>query len=88
VGYPQAVATDLNGTLTNGGSLSDDVQEALVELRSRGISPVLVTGRTRVHLERDFPDISSMFDAVVTEKRSGPRHHHCGPSATSEELDR
>jgi hydroxymethylpyrimidine pyrophosphatase-like HAD family hydrolase len=44
-GFVQAVAVDLDGTLTRDGVLSQDVLAAIDERRDTGVSLVVVTGR-------------------------------------------
>jgi hydroxymethylpyrimidine pyrophosphatase-like HAD family hydrolase len=66
-GFVQAVAVDLDGTLTRDGVLSQDVLAAIDECRDTGVSLVVVTGRIRGELERDFPELVEHVDALVYE---------------------
>lgn len=67
MGFFQAVATDLDGTLTTGEVVPAEVMAVLASLRLESVRSVLVTGRTRAELERSFPGLASTFDAVVAE---------------------
>lgn len=60
-----AIAVDYDGTLTQTGSLSRAVIEAIGNARCQGIKVVLVTGRRLAHLAADTE--VAMFDAVVAE---------------------
>ncbi|MBS2028692.1 MAG: HAD hydrolase family protein [Deltaproteobacteria bacterium] len=62
-----AVATDYDGTLTQGGRPTDAVLAALARTRAAGRRVVLVTGRILAELQRDFPDVEQHFDALVLE---------------------
>lgn len=66
-GFVQAVAVDLDGTLTRDGVLSQDVLAAIDECRDTGVSLVVVTGRIRGELEREFPELVEHVDALVYE---------------------
>lgn len=65
--YFRAIATDLDGTLTHNGVLSQDAMTALDELRADGVATLLVTGRVGDQLDESFPGLRGRFDAVVTE---------------------
>jgi hydroxymethylpyrimidine pyrophosphatase-like HAD family hydrolase len=66
-GFVQAVGLDLDGTLTSGGSISDEAMGAVAALRKQGTAVLLVTGRILSELRHDFPDLAHSFDAVVAE---------------------
>ena len=66
-GLVQAVAVDLDGTLTCDGRLRPGVSSALAECRAEGVVVVLVTGRIRAELVAEYPDLPEAFDAVVYE---------------------
>ncbi|SCL20725.1 hypothetical protein GA0074692_0962 [Micromonospora pallida] len=63
----RAVAFDLDGTLTTGGSPSAAVLDRIAALRDDGVRMLLVTGRNLAHLEADFPGLANRFDLVVAE---------------------
>ncbi|RYV51845.1 HAD hydrolase family protein [Pengzhenrongella frigida] len=65
--YFRAIATDLDGTLTHNGVLSQDAMTALDELRAEGVAALLVTGRVGDQLDEHFPGLRRRFDSVVTE---------------------
>ncbi len=65
--YFRSLACDLDGTLAMHDQLHPDVLAALDALRQDGIATLLVTGRIREELDRDFPGLDEHFDAVVTE---------------------
>jgi len=67
MGFFKAVAADLDGTLTSGGAVPAEVRSAFSSLRSDNVRSLLVTGRTRAALDREFPGLSSTFDAVIAE---------------------
>lgn len=67
MGFIRVVATDFDGTVTDGGAMSVTVLHALDRLRQDGVIRILVTGRIRVELLADFPDIEKAFDAMVFE---------------------
>lgn len=61
------VALDFDGTVSDAaGQLDGSVRNAVVELRSRGIAVLLVTGRRLDHLRQDIGDLR-VVDAVVAE---------------------
>ena len=61
------VALDFDGTVSDAaGQLDGSVRNTLVELRSRGIALLLVTGRRLDHLRQDIGDLR-VVDAVVAE---------------------
>jgi len=61
------VALDYDGTITDAaGQLDGSVRNAIVELRSRGIAVLFVTGRRLEHLRQDVGDLR-LVDAVVAE---------------------
>jgi len=66
-GFVQAVALDLDGTLTEDGVVSDEVLTAMDECRDTGVSLVLVTGRIRDELQKDYPQLPAHLDALVYE---------------------
>lgn len=66
-GFVQAVAVDLDGTITRGNALDSTVLGALDDCRWAGAATILVTGRIEAELIVDFPDLLSHFDAVVLE---------------------
>jgi phosphoserine phosphatase len=66
-GFVQAVAVDLDGTITRGGALDLSVIAALDECRWAGAATILVTGRIEAELEAEFPDLLTHFDAAVLE---------------------
>lgn len=63
---PDAVATDLDGTLTLGGEpLKRSLSAVLFRVKKRGAKLVLVTGRCTSEAQKIVGD--SLFDAVVAE---------------------
>jgi hydroxymethylpyrimidine pyrophosphatase-like HAD family hydrolase/anti-sigma regulatory factor (Ser/Thr protein kinase) len=75
-GYLRVVASDLDGTLTDGGPVSADVLAGLDEARARGVLVILVTGRRLSHLDEDHPGLRRHVDAAVLENGAvlmGPR---------------
>ena len=66
LGTPAAIASDLDGTLTLGGSpLSEELTVELTGAKRGGAKLILVTGRcTREALEIVGP---GLFDAIVAE---------------------
>jgi hydroxymethylpyrimidine pyrophosphatase-like HAD family hydrolase len=62
----RGVATDLDGTLTSGDRIPDDVIAAIDAARTER-DLILVTGRIGSELDRHFPSLRDHFDAVVTE---------------------
>lgn len=60
------VAVDYDGTVASDGVLHPDVRVALGEVRERGITAVLVTGRILGDLQRVAGDLR-FVDAVVAE---------------------
>jgi phosphoglycolate phosphatase (TIGR01487 family) len=66
-GFVQAVAVDLDGTLTEDETLSRPALSAVDAVRESGVAVVLVTGRTPSELEQTYPGVLERFDAVVAE---------------------
>jgi len=66
-GYFQAVALDLDGTLTCDGQPDGQALAAIGRARDAGVRVLLVTGRTLEHLTADFPGLAAAFDLVVAE---------------------
>jgi hydroxymethylpyrimidine pyrophosphatase-like HAD family hydrolase len=66
-GFIQALAFDLDGTLTNDDGLSDEALAAIFAVRADGVAAILVTGRIFADLSTDFPGLSESFDAIVAE---------------------
>jgi hydroxymethylpyrimidine pyrophosphatase-like HAD family hydrolase len=66
-GFVQAVALDLDRTLTRHGVLSGEVLTAIDECRDTGVSLVVITGRIRGELEKEFPELVEPVDALVYE---------------------
>lgn len=66
-GFIQAVALDLDGTLTVGGKVPAVATDAIDYCRSEGTVVVLVTGRIRAELAAEFPTLVDHVDAVVYE---------------------
>ncbi|QGN33504.1 HAD hydrolase family protein [Microlunatus sp. Gsoil 973] len=62
----RAVAFDLDGTLAVNGRVDPDVLTAIDHAR-RQRRVLLVTGRVRADLDREFPGLSHHFSALVTE---------------------
>jgi len=62
----KALALDYDGTIATNGVFSAGVRDAIGEVRQRGITVILVTGRRIADLERVAGDLSC-FDAVVAE---------------------
>jgi hydroxymethylpyrimidine pyrophosphatase-like HAD family hydrolase len=60
------LALDYDGTIALDGVLDPDVRAAIAEVRGRGITVVLVTGRTLSDLTRVMGDLQ-LVDAVVAE---------------------
>jgi hydroxymethylpyrimidine pyrophosphatase-like HAD family hydrolase len=66
VWFFQAIAFDLDGTLSAGGVVSPDVLDVLDSVRAdRAL--LLVTGRVRRDLDQVFSGLAGHFDAVVSE---------------------
>ncbi len=63
----QVVAVDLDGTLASRGQLSPQAVEAIDQVRHKGLTLVLVTGRIGAELQAEFPQIAGHFDALVLE---------------------
>lgn len=63
----QAVALDLDGTLTSRGELSAQALDALDQVRRNGLVVILVTGRIGAELEAEFPQIAEHVDALLLE---------------------
>ena len=63
----KAVACDLDGTLTTGATISDEILAGLGLLRACEVRLILATGRTVRHLDEDFPLLRDHFDIVVAE---------------------
>jgi hydroxymethylpyrimidine pyrophosphatase-like HAD family hydrolase len=66
-GFVQAIALDLDGTLTLDGRLDEEVVRSLDECADTGIRVVVVTGRIRSELGREFPTLAEHVDALVYE---------------------
>lgn len=66
-GIIQAIAVDLDGTLTAHGQLSAEALSAIAAVRDEGVAVLLVTGRILRELTAAFPGIPERFDAVVAE---------------------
>jgi hydroxymethylpyrimidine pyrophosphatase-like HAD family hydrolase len=66
-GFVQAVALDLDGTITRDGMVCGEALAAVKEARDDGLMVVLVTGRILSELQADFGDLTDRFDAVVAE---------------------
>jgi hypothetical protein len=62
----EVLALDYDGTIATDGILNPEVNSALADLRNRGITVVLVTGRILSDLKRVAGDLRC-FDAVVAE---------------------
>ena len=62
----RAVAFDLDGTLAVDGQIDPDVLTAIDRAR-RQRAVLLVTGRVRADLDREFPGLTEHFSALVTE---------------------
>ena len=60
------LALDYDGTIATDGALHPDVRQAIAEVRARGITVVLVTGRILEDLRRLAGDLR-FVDAVVAE---------------------
>ena len=67
MGFLKTVAVDLDGTLTTGGAVPAEVRAVFSTLRSDNVRSLLVTGRTRAALDREFPGLTSAFDVVIAE---------------------
>ncbi len=63
----QLAAVDLDGTLTCRGQVSAAAIDAIKQVQQSGLRAALVTGRIGAELVAEFPDIASLFDAVVLE---------------------
>jgi HAD superfamily hydrolase (TIGR01484 family) len=61
-----ALVCDYDGTLAEGGRMSDETREALQRLKATGRRLLLVTGRELGDLQRVCPDLTA-FDRVVAE---------------------
>jgi hydroxymethylpyrimidine pyrophosphatase-like HAD family hydrolase len=66
-GFVQAIALDLDGTLTVDGLLATEVLAAMDDCRTAGVALILVTGRIRQELQRDYPQLPAHLDAIVYE---------------------
>jgi hypothetical protein len=66
-GFVQAIAVDLDGTITQDGVLDTSTIAALDECRGAGAATILVTGRIETELGADFPGLLTHFDAAVLE---------------------
>src|SRR6185436_3135402 len=62
----RVLALDYDGTIAQSGKLDPETGAAIREVRKRGISVVLVTGRILDDLRRVAGNLS-LFDAVVAE---------------------
>ena len=60
------LALDYDGTIAREGVLDPEVRSAIAEVRARGITVVIVTGRILAELERAAGDLH-FVDAVVAE---------------------
>ncbi len=60
-------ALDFDGTLTEGSRPDQHVLEAIAQVRDKGATVILVTGRILGELLRAFPDAEASFDAIVSE---------------------
>lgn len=61
-----ALATDYDGTLAQGGRVSDDTLDAIRRLRQSGRKVILISGRVLSDLETVFSHFE-LFDSVVAE---------------------
>ena len=61
-----ALAVDYDGTIAHNGSVSPQVQAALVLLKNSGRKLLLVTGRELQALKHHFPQLG-LFDQVIAE---------------------
>jgi hydroxymethylpyrimidine pyrophosphatase-like HAD family hydrolase len=61
-----ALALDFDGTITNDGTLSPTIRQAIGAIRQAGIAVLLVTGRRLADLRRVAGDLKC-FDVVVAE---------------------
>lgn len=74
-GFIRVVATDFDGTLsTHGRRPEPEVLAALAQVRSAGVTVLLVTGRILSELVEDFPDVDEHVDAIVAENGAVLRH--------------
>ena len=64
--YLKILACDLDGTLAQHGVIDDSIWKALRELRKKGLTLMLVTGRTLATFEADGP-FAELFEAIVAE---------------------
>ena len=76
-----AIAVDYDGTIARGGALDPEVRRALAEVRARGITVVLVTGRILSELRRFAGDLH-FVDVVVAENGGVVEFPDSGYSAT------
>lgn len=67
MGFFRVAALDLDGTLTSGGRLSAAAVAAVDQAREEGLVVLLVTGRIRAELDREYPDLGEHFDGLVLE---------------------
>jgi hydroxymethylpyrimidine pyrophosphatase-like HAD family hydrolase len=72
----RAVAVDLDGTLTEGGRLSQAAMSVISAHRGE-LKMILVTGRIAGDLEDTFPGLATGFGAIVTEN-GGVLHTSAG----------
>ncbi|QNK80269.1 HAD hydrolase family protein [Nakamurella sp. PAMC28650] len=63
----QAIALDLDGTISSNDDVSPTVMEALRVARYRRVRLLLVTGRTVRAVREVFPGLIDVFDVVVAE---------------------
>ena len=66
----QVIAIDLDGTLTSRSHLSTQALDAIRDVRRRGLTVALVTGRIEAELQAEFPRIADHFDALILENGS------------------
>jgi hydroxymethylpyrimidine pyrophosphatase-like HAD family hydrolase len=62
----RVLALDYDGTIAEDGKLNDEVRRAIEEVRQRGITVALVTGRILSELQRVMGDLD-LVDVVVAE---------------------
>lgn len=66
-GFFQALAVDLDGTLTEDGTLGPELLQALDQARDHGLLVLLATGRIQTELVAQFPDLLGLVDLAVLE---------------------
>lgn len=83
----KAIASDLDGTLSQHDRVAPSIRAALTQVRLRGVATILVTGRVMTDLTRLFPGLDSLFDAVVAENGASVRIDGFAPTLLAPRCD-